>query len=86
LEEIKSSDFVCKLIGLNDIYKILVTASLSVQKVNKYPWEYDDSIEYLKEHLTKYGTLLQKLDTKLTEEVEYSQGNWSCLITIAIYF
>jgi hypothetical protein len=71
---------------LNDIYKILVTASLSVQQVNKYPWEYDDTIEYLKERLTKYGALLQKLDVKSIHEVEYSQGNLTCLSTITIYF
>ncbi|CAF1464419.1 unnamed protein product, partial [Didymodactylos carnosus] len=58
LEEIKSSDFV---------------SSLSVQQVNRYPWEYDDSIEYLKERLTEYGILLRTLDIKSTQEVEYSQ-------------
>ncbi|CAF4692273.1 unnamed protein product [Rotaria sp. Silwood2] len=38
--QIKSFDFVCTLIGLYDIYSILVEALLSVQQVNKYPWEY----------------------------------------------
>jgi hypothetical protein len=71
---------------LNDIYKIFVTASLSVQQVNKYPWEYDDSIEYLKECLTQYGALLQQLDTKSTQKVEYSQGNLTYLIPITICF
>ncbi|CAF1319093.1 unnamed protein product [Rotaria sordida] len=51
--QIKSLDFVCTLLGLYDIYSILVEASLSVQQVNKYPWEYDYSIEYLQERLTK---------------------------------
>ncbi len=71
---------------MNDIYTILVTASLSVQQVNRYPREYDDSIEYLKERLTEYGTLLGTLDIKSTQEVEYSQGNVVCLLTITIYF
>ncbi|CAF4054019.1 unnamed protein product, partial [Rotaria sordida] len=68
--QIKSLDFVCTLIGLYDIYSILVEASLSVQQVNKYPWEYDYSIEYLQERLTKYGELLETLNFKSAQDVE----------------
>ncbi|CAF4853942.1 unnamed protein product, partial [Rotaria sp. Silwood2] len=57
-DDIKSVDFVCKLIGLNDIYNILVRASMSVQQVNKYPWEHDDSIRYLQKCLNEYSKLL----------------------------
>ncbi|CAF4208097.1 unnamed protein product [Rotaria sp. Silwood2] len=53
-DNIKSVDFVCKLIGLNDIYNILVRASMSVQQVNKYAWEHDDSIRYLQKCLNEY--------------------------------
>ncbi|CAF1396978.1 unnamed protein product, partial [Rotaria sordida] len=68
--QIKSLDFVCTLLGLYDIYSILVEASLSVQQVNKYPWEYDYSIEYLQERLTKYEELLETLNLKSTQDAE----------------
>ncbi|CAF3669590.1 unnamed protein product [Rotaria sp. Silwood1] len=68
--QIKSFDFVCTLIGLYDIYSILVEASLSVQQINKYPWEYDYSIEYLQERLTKYEELLETLNFKSAQDVE----------------
>ena len=44
-------------------------ASLSVQQVNKYQWEYDYSIEYLQERLTKYGQLLEILNIESTKDV-----------------
>ncbi|CAF3767738.1 unnamed protein product [Rotaria sp. Silwood1] len=69
-EDIKSVDFVCKLIGLNDIYNILVRASMSVQQVNKYPWEHDDSIRYLQKCLNGYSKLLEQLDLNKTQEMD----------------
>jgi hypothetical protein len=69
-------DFVCKLIGLNDIYNILVRASMSVQQVNKYPWEYDDSIRYLQKCLNGYSKLLEELDLNKTQEMDSLEGNF----------
>ena len=46
-----------------------------MQQVNKYPWEYDDSIEYLQERLTKYEELLKTLNIKSTKEVENLESN-----------
>ncbi|CAF4382979.1 unnamed protein product [Rotaria sp. Silwood2] len=57
IEESKSVDFVCKLVGLIDIYNIIVKASVFVQNVDKYPWEYDNAIRRLQECLNNYATL-----------------------------
>ena len=69
-------DFVCKLIGLNDIYNILVRASMSVQQVNKYPWEHDDSIRYLRKCLNGYSKLLEQLDLNKTQEMDSMEGKF----------
>ncbi|CAF3889508.1 unnamed protein product [Rotaria sp. Silwood1] len=69
-DDIKSVDFVCKLISLNDIYNILVRASMSLQQVNKYPWEHDDSIRYLQKCLNEYSKLLEQLDLNKTQEMD----------------
>jgi hypothetical protein len=37
LEDISSIDFVGKLLGLNDIYSLLVKSSMSIQMVNNVP-------------------------------------------------
>ncbi|CAF4217241.1 unnamed protein product, partial [Rotaria sordida] len=70
VDSVTSLDFVCTLLGLYDIYSILVEASLSVQQVNKYPWQYDYSIEYLQERFTKYEELLETLNFKSTQDAE----------------
>jgi hypothetical protein len=70
---------------LYDIYGILAEASLSVQQVNKYPWEYDYSIEYLQERLTKYGELLETLNFKSTQDVENLESNLLYFITNITY-
>jgi len=62
-------DFVCKLIGLIDIYNIIVKASLSVQRVNKYSWEYDDAIKNLEESLHAYAKSLEQVDLNKTQEM-----------------
>ena len=74
MEEIKSVDFVCKLLGLTDIYKLIVKASLFVQNVNKYPWEYDDAMHYLKESLNNYARSLEQLDLNSTQEMNSIEG------------
>lgn len=74
IEEIKSVDFVCKLVGLIDIYNIIVKASLFVQHVNRYPWEYDDAIQHLQECLNNYARLLERLDLNTTQEMDSSEG------------
>ena len=45
LEDISSIDFVGKLLGLNDIYTLLVKSSMSIQMVNNFPWEYTCALE-----------------------------------------
>ena len=45
-----------------------------MQQVNKYPWEYDTTIEHLKARLTEYGTLLQTLGEHSTQEADHLQG------------
>ncbi|CAF1350509.1 unnamed protein product [Rotaria sordida] len=79
IEEIKSVDFVCKLVGLIDIYNIIVKASVFVQNVDKYPWEYDDAIRRLQECLNNYARLLEQLDLNTTQEMdsieEYQQDS-----------
>lgn len=74
MEEIKSVDFVCKLLGLVDIYSIIVQASLFVQHVNKYPWEYDDAVRHLQECLNNYARLLERLDLNTTQEMDSIEG------------
>ena len=74
MEDIKSVDFVCKLLGLIDIYKMIVKTSLFVQQVNKYPWEYDDAIQHLQESLNNYATLLEQLDLNTTQEMNSIEG------------
>ncbi len=77
IEEIKSVDFVCKLFGLIDAYKILVKTSLFVQNVSIYPWEYDDAIHDLKECLNSYAGLLEQLDSNTTQEINSIEGKTS---------
>ena len=67
-------DFVCKLLGLVDIYNIIVRTSLCVQQVNKYPWEYDDEIQHLQDSLNNYVELLEKLDLHATQEMDSTEG------------
>jgi hypothetical protein len=74
MEEIKSVDFVCKLVGLIDIYNIIVKPSVFVQHVNKYPWEYDDAIRHLQESLNNYVRLLEQLDLNTTQEMNSIEG------------
>ncbi|CAF5068881.1 unnamed protein product, partial [Rotaria sp. Silwood1] len=71
IEEIKSVDFVCKLVGLIDIYNIIVKASVFVQNVDKYPWKYDDAIRRLQECLNNYARLLEQLlDLNTIQEMD----------------
>jgi hypothetical protein len=76
-EDISSIDFVGKLLGLNDIYSILVESSMSVQKVSSFPWEYTSSIEKMKTSLASYAEEVQKLNNNLnnTQEME---GEYFC--------
>ncbi|CAF3287213.1 unnamed protein product [Rotaria sp. Silwood2] len=43
---------------------------MSVQQVNKYPWEHDDSIRYLQKCLNGYIKLLEQLDLNKTQEMD----------------
>ena len=45
-----------------------------MQLVNKYPWEYDNATEHLKESLAEYGRLLQTLGEHSTQEADHLQG------------
>jgi hypothetical protein len=65
MEEIKSVDFVCKLVGLIDIYNIIVKQS---------PWEYDHAIRQLQESLNNYVRLLEQLDLNTTQEMNSIEG------------
>jgi hypothetical protein len=72
LEDISSIDFVGKLLGLNDIYSLLVKSSMSIQKVNNFPWEYMFALEKLKKSLSAYAEEVEKLSNNLnnTQEME----------------
>ena len=72
LEDISSIDFVGKLLGLNDIYSLLVKSSMSIQMVNNFPWEYTFTLEKLKKSLSAYAEEVEKLSNNLnnTQEME----------------
>ena len=72
LDDISSLDFVGKLLGLNDIYSILVKSSMPVQKMSSFPWEYNYSIQKLKGFLASYAEQVEKLSNNLntTQEME----------------
>ena len=63
-------DFVCTLLGLADVYRIIVKTSLFVQNVRKYPWEYDSAVHDLKICLNNYDKLLEELDLNTTREMK----------------
>lgn len=67
-------DFVCTLLGLTDVYRIIVKTSLFVQNVRKYPWEYDSAIHDLKKCLNNYAQLLEQLDLNTTREMNSIDG------------
>jgi hypothetical protein len=62
-------DFVCTLLGLANVYKIIVKTSLFLQNVRKYPWEYDSALHDLKICLNNYAKLLEQLDLNTTREM-----------------
>ena len=49
---------------------------MSVQQVNKYPWEPDDSIRYLQKCLNGYSKLLEQLDLNKTQEMDSLEGKF----------
>ncbi len=49
---------------------------MSVQQVNKYPWEHDDSIRYLQKCLNGYSKLLEQLDLNKTQEMDSLEGKF----------
>ena len=53
---------------------MIVKASVFVQHVNKYPWEYDDAIRHLQECLNNYAKLLGQLDLNTTQEMDSIEG------------
>jgi hypothetical protein len=70
LDDISSIDFVGKLLGLNDIYSLLVKSSMSVQMVNTFPWEYTRALEKLKKSLSAYAEDVEKLSNNLNNTQE----------------
>jgi hypothetical protein len=72
LDDISSIDFVGKLLGLNDIYSLLVKSSMSIQMVNNFPWEYTCALEKLKKSLSAYAEEVEELSNNLnnTQEME----------------
>ncbi|CAF1394728.1 unnamed protein product [Adineta ricciae] len=72
LDDISSIDFVGKLLGLNDVYSLIVKSSMSIQMVNTFPWEYSYALEKLKKSLSAYAAEVEKLSNTLnnTQEME----------------
>ena len=81
LEDISSIDFVGKLLGLNDIYSLLVKSSMSIQMVNTFTWEYTCALEKLKKSLSVYAEEVEKLSNNLnnTQEMEGNLFPSHCL-------
>ena len=74
LEDISSIDSVGKLLGLNDIYSLLVKSSMFIQMVNNFPWEYTFTLEKLKKSLSAYAEEVEKLSNNLNN-TQKMEGN-----------